>query len=156
MMRDAQKKGLTNENKMWKAISVLGEGLESLMHSNPKEYWRIMREQHRIIYNGHYSECFAKHDADSLRYTDSNGTKQTGAHWTLAQIVSATQDKTFPSGVNDYDKYVAYNATYADLCRKFDDSQILDIAYLFYFADEDWHEGEESTKIWDYMELAWS
>lgn len=156
MIKDAQKRGLATENKMWKSISALGDGLTILKQTNPKEYWKIMRKQHEIIFNGHYSEEFAKHDVEHLHYTDSNGAKQTGAHWTLSQIASATQGKSFPNGVNECDKFVAYNATYADLCRKFDDSQILDAAYLFWFGDEDWHEGEECTKIWDYMTLAWN
>ena len=59
---------------------------------------------------------------------------------------------SFPSGVNKWDKLVAYNAAYADWSKKFDDAQILDIAYLFYFADEDWK--HPSTKVWDYMCLA--
>ena len=47
-------------------------------------------------------------------------------------------------------QYVAFNLMYSDLCRKFDDGQILDAAWLFYFADEDWPNGG-STKVWDYV-----
>lgn len=156
MIKDAQKKGLTNEAKMWKAVTALADGLAVMAETNPKEYWRVMREQHKIIFNGHYCEEFAKHDTEHLHYTDANGTKHTGAHWTLAQVVAATQGTPFPKEVNDYDKYVAYNAAYADLCKKFSEAQILDAAYLLYFADEDWHEGSECTKIWDYMSLAYT
>lgn len=151
MIKDAQTKGLTNETKMWQAISALAEGLTAMEKTNPSEYWKIMRKQHGIIYNKHYSEEFAKYDVEKLHYTDAAGTRQTGAHWTLAQVLAATKGYQFPSDVNDYDKYVAFNVAYSDLCRKFDDAQVLDAGYLLYFADEDWNDGKECTKIWEYM-----
>lgn len=153
MIKDAQTKGLTNETKMWQAISALAEGLTAMEKTNPDEYWKIMRKQHGIIYNKHYSEEFAKYDVEQLHYTDAQGTKQHGAHWTLAQVVSATQGMAFPKDVNDYDKYVAFNAAYSDLCRKFDDAQILDAGFLLYFDDEDWNERHGCTKIWEYFSM---
>jgi hypothetical protein len=36
---------------------------------------------------------------------------------------------------------------YSDLGKKFSDGEILDIAYVFFFSDEDSPEG----KIWRYM-----
>jgi hypothetical protein len=61
--------------------------------------------------------------------------------------VSATRNRSFPEGATDYDKWVAYNAAYADFCKQCSDSEILNIAYLFYFADEDAPDG----KVWKYM-----
>ena len=152
MINEAQKKNLTDEKKMWQSIDAMGGMLEMLKESHPEMYWKLMREQHRILFNGHYSEEFAQNDVDSLRYTDKDGKEHTGGHWTKDQVTAATQGKTFPAGVTECDKYVAYNAMYADLCKKFDDAQILDAAYLFYFADEEWP--KPATKVWDYMCLA--
>lgn len=151
MILDAKAKGLTNEDKMWLAIDIMEEGLEALKEAHPELYWKTMRKNHGILYNGHYSEDYAKHDVDQLHWTDAQGKKHEGAHWTKDDVVAATQGKKFPQGVNDWDKYVAYNAAYSDLNTKFDDSQILDAAYLLYFADEDWRDSKECTKIWDYM-----
>ena len=37
---------------------------------------------------------------------------------------------------------------YADLCKRFDDKQVLDAMHSFFFADEDW---PGNNKIWYYM-----
>lgn len=152
MITEAKKKGLTNETKMWQSVAILEEGLEALKESHPDVYWKIMRDQHRLMYDGHYSEEFAQYDIDRMHSTDRSGVKNHGAHWSKNEVVSATSNKPFPQGVTDCDKWVAYNAMWHDLNRKFDDTQILEAAYLFFFADEDW--SEEGTKIWDYMSLS--
>lgn len=149
MLLEARKKGLTNESKMWQSIASIGEGLEMLEESHPDMYWGLMREQHCIMFDGHYSEEFAEHDICMMHSTDKNGTLYEGEHWTKADISSATQGMTFSSGVNDCDKWVAFNAMWHDMHKKFDDNQILDIAYLFFFNDEDWR--KSGCKIWDYM-----
>ena len=82
--------------------------------------------------------------------TDAAGNEHLGAYWTMEQIETATQGKKFPDGTTPWDRYVAYNAAYADFSKKFDDEQVLDIAYLFFFADEDWN---GKGKIWEYMSL---
>lgn len=151
MLMDAQKKGMTNEAKMWRSVASIGEGLDLLEETHPEMYWKIMRDQHRIMYDGHYSEEFAEHDIENMHSIDKNGTQVHGAHWTKADVVSATNGKTFHPGVTDCDKWVAYNAMWHDMHRKFDDAQILEIAYLFFFADEDWK--EQGSKVWDYMSL---
>jgi hypothetical protein len=66
-------------------------------------------------------------------------------------VEEATKGFIFPSGVNKWDKWVAFNAAYADFCKKFDDDQILEIGYLFYFADTDF---SKEGKIWLYMCMA--
>lgn len=152
MILDARKKGLTNENKMWESIASINEGLVLLEQSHPDMYWKLMREQARIMFDGHYTEEFAKYDIDKMHSTDKAGAKHRGAHWSKEEVLAATASKTFPTGVTADDKWVAYNAMWHDLNSKFDDAQILDAAYLFFFADEDWaHPG---TKVWDYMSIS--
>ena len=83
-----------------------------------------------------------------LYYTDRTGVKRKGAYWTMEQVKEATKDYKFPAGVNEWDVFVAANAIRADLCKKFDDKQVLDAMYSFFFADEDW---PGNNKVWHYM-----
>jgi hypothetical protein len=54
----------------------------------------------------------------------------------------------FPAGTTKWDKYVAFNAFYSDLCTVYNDEQIIKGAHKFYFEDQDWG---DTTKIWDYV-----
>lgn len=147
MIKQAQSEGKTSETAMWKSVAHVDELLESIRHEHPEEYWRFMRKAHEEMYGKHYTPEYAEYDLKGLRYTDSEGVKRTGAHWTFNEVLSATSGKRFSEDVTDCDKWVAYNVAYADFCKKFSDSEILDIAYLFYFDDEDAPEG----KVWRYM-----
>jgi hypothetical protein len=148
MIEEAQAKGLGSEKVMWQSVGEIDEMLCVMKKEHPEMYWKFVRKQHGLLYNNHYTEDFARWDVGQLTYTNAKGEKKTGEYWTALQIEDATKGMVFPNGVTIWDKYVAYNATYADFCKKFDDSQILDITYLFYFADEDFKcEG----KIWRYM-----
>lgn len=139
-----------DEKKMWASVDVTAEAMEYIESKDPAKYDCLMRKLHESLYGKHYCEEFALHDVASMHSTAADGTKRSGAHWTVEQIEAATKDKTFPVGTTKWDKYVAYNATYADLSKKFTDEQVLTAAYLFWFEDEDW--GEEG-KIWDYMSI---
>lgn len=154
MIEEAKSKGLTTDKMMWESVEDVDELLCMMKKEHPDKFWKFMRKQHGILYNGHYTEDFAEWDVAQLRYTNKKGEKKEGAYWTIEQVEEATKGMIFPSGVNKYDKFVAFNAAYADFCKKFEDAHILDIAYLFYFADEDWH--NPSTKTWEYMMLAHS
>lgn len=148
MVTQARAAGLTNEKTMWQSIDHISELLEELREAHPEAYWSFMRREHGLLYHNHYDEGFAMYDVAQMSYTDKKGDKHTGAHWTLEQIESATAGMKFPQGTTRWDKYVAFNAAYADLCRGFDDSDILKAGHLFYFEDEDWG---SPTKIWEYM-----
>lgn len=154
MILDAKAKGYANEGKMWKSIDITSELLELIKTSHPQLYWSILRKYHALMYNCHYNQEWAEYDVSKLLWTDKDGSKHEGAHWTKDQIVAATANKKFPGGVTDWDKYVAYNAVYADLSKSFDEAQVLEAAFLLYFADEDWKPGKECVKIWEYMQLA--
>lgn len=152
LLNQARAKGVTSERKMWASIGMLSKDLSILESKEPALYWRIMRNQHGVMYERHYSEQFAKYDASKLVFIDGKGEERTGAHWTRAEIVSATANMKFHPKVNDWDKYVAFNAMYADLCAEMTDEEILRAGYLFYFCDKDWQPGEDDcTKIWDYV-----
>lgn len=84
---------------------------------------------------------------DLVLSTDRDGQKREGAHWTKEQVTDATNGMKFREGVTDWDKYVAFNAGYADFCRVLTDELVLRASHAFYFADEDAPE----NKVWIYM-----
>lgn len=139
-----------DEKKMWASVDVTEEAMEYIKETNPDKYNCLMRKLSETLHGKHYSEEYAVHDVAQLHYTDAANVKHHGAHWTLEEIETDTKDKTFPAGTTKWDKYVAYNNTYADMCSKFDETQILCIAYLMWFGDEDW---KSDGKIWDYMSI---
>lgn len=153
MITEAKAKGLTSEKKMWDSIESLGNSLLAVKAENPDLYWKIMRTQHGIMFNKHYSEEFAKYDVDEIFYTDADGKEHEGAYWTVDEIKEAIKSFNLPNGTTIWDCYVAFNACKADFCKKFQDEDVMKIAYLFFFKDEDWDDEEDDspTKIWDYM-----
>lgn len=146
MVDSAKAAGMTSEKMMWESIDSFSELLEEIREAHPELYWDFMREQHGIMYHNHYGEAFAMYDVSKLMYTDRGGLKHMGAHWTMEQIETATAGMRFPSGVTKWDKYVAFNAAYAVLCKTFEEGDVLKAGYALYFADEDWG---SDTKIWD-------
>lgn len=150
MIQEATSRGRTDEGKMWLSVEALEPLLEKMEMAHPEEYWKFMREQHRILYDGHYSPEFAEWDVAQMHSTDRNGNIREGAHWTKDEVLQATEGMSFPSGVNDCDKWVAMNGAWHDFNKKFSDDQILEIGYSFFFDDEDW---DGDTKVWDYFSM---
>lgn len=107
-----------------------------------------MREQAEIMNGGHYDKVWADYNISQIAYTDKEGKKHTGAYWTCERVEEATKGMPFPNRTTKYDKWVAFNLAYSDFCKKFDDAQILQIGYLFFFSDEDY---PISTKVWSYV-----
>lgn len=85
----------------------------------------------------HFNEGTASEAVGGIYYTDKEGKERHGAHWTLDQIKEATKGMKFAVCVTDWDKYVAFNAAYADFCKVFTAEQVLQAAHAFFFADED-------------------
>lgn len=148
MIEQARKNGKANEQTMLKSIEHVDELLEKIKDAHPEVYWDFIYQTHKDIYGPHYNEKFADYDLKNIFYTDKAGEKHHGPHWTKDEVLSAWNGKTFPTGTTDCDKWVAANAFYADLCKALDPQQILDSAYLFWFADED---DDSKGKIWHYM-----
>ena len=71
-----------------------------------------------------------------------------GKDWSLEQVLEATKGLPFKPCVTDYDKYVAFNAAYADLCKTLTPDLIIETGHAFFFEDED----APCNKIWIYME----
>ena len=138
------------EGKMWASVAVMSDALEPMKETDKEGYWCVMRKMYGVMSDGHYNEEFAMYDVSAIEYTGKNGDKKKGGYWSAEQVEEATRNFRFPSGVNKWDKYVAFNLMYSDLCKKMDDGQILEAAFAFYFNDEDWP-GGSSTKVWDYV-----
>ena len=148
MVMKAKASGIATEKTMWLSIEHFSELLDELKESHPDLYLSFMRKEMGIMHHNHYEEEFAMWDVAKLSWTEKDGTKHTGAHWTVDQVEQATSGLHFPQGTTKWDKFVAFNVTYSDLCKEFDDDDILQAGFLLYFADEDWG---SSTKIWEYM-----
>ena len=156
LLKQAKSHGVSSEKKMWASVEALSNDLAPIETAHPHVYWKILRNQHAILYDRHYSEPFANHDVNILVWSKQpdgvpTPTSGKGPHWSKAEILEATKSLKFHSKVNDWDKYVAFNSMYADLCAEMDDAAIIKAAYLFYFNDKDWQPDEDDcTKIWDY------
>ena len=137
------------EDVMWKSTKVISDFLYPMKETNKHEYWKLMREVYGIMSNGHYNEEFAMHDVSDIEYTNRKGEKKEGAYWTIEQVEEATKTMAFPSSVNKWDKWVAFNMMRADLCKDMEDADIIKATYAFFFKDEDW-KPNSSTKVWDY------
>ena len=120
--------------------------------SNPtvEGYECLVRKLSEKLYGKHYSEESAMRDVFKMHYTDVNGKEHHGPHWTVEQVEAATAGKHFPEGTTKFDKFVAFNAFYADLNKVLSEEHILKAAHSFWFDDEDW-KGE--GKIWEYMSM---
>lgn len=141
MIEEARAKGLTSEKEMWMGIAMVDEILCEIKEEHPELYWNFIREQHGMLFKGHYNEEFALHDVSKMQ--------PIGEYWSCKDVEDATKGMVFPSGTTKWDKYVAFNAFANDL-QGIDDAIILKSAYKFWFEDKDWHKG---NKIWEYMKL---
>jgi hypothetical protein len=147
MIANARTAGVANEKAMYAGIDRVDTLLSALEKEHPHEYWKFMRSTHEDLYGPHYDEEFANWDVSQMHSTDKEGKQYTGAHWTRSEIEAATASKSFPKGTTKCDLYVVYNAMWHDMHKLYSDAEILDMAYLFYFADED----APSGKVWKYI-----
>lgn len=85
----------------------------------------------------HFDEESADKAIKRIFFTDKNGTEYKGAHWSMNEILKATEKLKFKPCVNDWDKYVAFNYAYADFNKIMSDEMIILAAFSFFFDDED-------------------
>ena len=142
MIEEAKAKGLTSEKEMWQGIALIDELLCEIKEEHPDLYWAVIRDQFGIFNKGHYNEEFARYDVSEMQ--------PVGEYWSCKDIEEATKGMAFPAGTTIWDKYVAFNGMANDLQGE-EDAIILKVAYKFYFADKDWHNG---NKLWHYMKIA--
>lgn len=149
-----------SDEVMWASIGSLSDHLEKFIEKHPdlkEEYWELMREQHELMAGRHFNEAYAKWQVEQMHHKGMDGTEYKGEHWNIEQtngVLSGMRSK-IPAAYNEWDFYVALNASYHDFCKaakkhlpeKADDL-IIDLAVAFWFDDEDW---SGTTKVWDYF-----
>lgn len=106
-------------------------------------YILVSKQSHK-----HFDKETAEAAVKRIYYTTKDGVEHHGAHWSLEQVLEATKDLQFKPCVTDYDKYVAFNAAYADLNKVLSTELIIETGHVFFFEDED----APCNKIWVYME----
>lgn len=157
LIEQARSHGMATEKKMREALELLSCDLKKMAADSPALYQGLLRNQHAVFYDRHYSEAMANHDVNQLVYSDYDDEGcpiGKGNHWSCVRIAELTKDLKFHPKVNDWDKYVAFNAMYADLCANMSEEEIIKAAYAFFFCDTDWQPMEDDcTKIWDYVSL---
>lgn len=118
-----------------------------------KVYRIKIKEGEECSVQEHFCEKCAKETIARTKYTDKTGAEHKGKeHWTPEQIETLTASMRFPEGTTLWDKYVAFNTMYFDLCKVLDDALILKAAHAFYFADEDAPAGKIKKYIKSMME----
>ena len=149
MIEQARKDGVASENTMIASIESVDQLLEQLREAHPDVYNAFIAKQHELLYGPHYNEMFATMAVAGIEYTDAEGKSHKGEYWSVEEVDEATRGQAFPQGTTKWDKYVAYNAMKSDLAKVAGDKDILNAAYAFYFADEDFR---GQGKIWRYMQ----
>lgn len=149
-----------SEDTMWASIGLVSDMLEKAVAKHPdmkEEYWAFMRGQHEVMAGHHFNEPYAKWQVEQMHHKGSDGMTYKGEHWSIGQtneVLSKMRAKV-PAEYNEWDFYVALNATYHDFCawakKKFAEraeEEIIEMAVAFWFLDEDW---PATTKVWDYF-----
>lgn len=149
-----------SEEVMWKSIDQVSNMLSELVEEHPElkdRYWQFMRDQHEVMAGRHFNEPYAKWEVERMHHKGDDGNTYKGEHWghdATNNVLSKYRAK-IPAEYNDWDFYVALNATYHDFCswakKKFAEraeEEIIEIAIAFWFLDEDW---DGHTKVWDYF-----
>ncbi len=125
---------------------LMSGSLLSGFSSNTEQLRVHAKSFHEKQYGTHFNEFFAKTQVGFLRYKDPSGEERKGEHWSVDRIRELTCDKSFHDSVTIWDKYVAYNYTYAHLCETLSLEQITEVAYKLWFGNE-----YEYSKVWDFL-----
>lgn len=146
-----------DEKAMWASIESVSALLEQIKEERPDLYWSFLRDQHETMVGHHFNEAYAKWEVEKMHHKGMDGTTYKGEHWGIEQtsaVLNGVRSK-IPAAYNEWDFYVALNASYHDFCKAAKkhlpekaDELIIDLAVAFWFDDEDW---DGTTKVWDYF-----
>lgn len=149
-----------SEEVMWASIEKVSDALKKFVEKHPdlkEDYWEFMRDQHEAMAGHHFNEPYAKWEVEKMHHKGMDGTTYMGEHWSIEQtnaVLNGMRSK-IPAAYNEWDFYVALNASYHDFCKAAKkhlpdkaDELIIDLAVAFWFDDEDW---DGTTKVWDYF-----
>ena len=146
-----------DEKVMWESVGAISALLERLREAHPDIYWAFMREQHELMVGRHFNEAYALWEVEQMCHKGEDGVEHKGEHWSVDETSSVLTKyrSKIPNECNEWDFYVALNATFHDYCRvvmkyapeRFDEV-VIELAVAFWFLDEDW---PNHTKVWDYF-----
>lgn len=145
-----------DEKTMWASIEGVSALLEKIKEEHPDLYWSFLREQHEAMVGHHFNESYAKWQVEHMHHKGDDGTEYKGEHWPIeaTNSVLAKHRPKIPAEYNEWDFYVALNATYHDFCAwakkhfaERAEEEMIEMAIAFWFMDEDW---DTKTKVWDY------
>jgi hypothetical protein len=153
LIEEARQKGVSGEKIMLKSVEDIDNLLCTVKQYDKQAYWDFIMATYATLYQNHFqTEEFARWFVDNMESTQADGKKFKGQYWTCEQVYDAYKSMgvTVPSEVTKLDLYVAANAAKHDWGRKFDDSKVLEIGYMFYFDDEDY---PHNDKVYRYMTM---
>ena len=142
---------------MWASIASVSGLLDVVKEEHPDMYWDFLREQHEAMAGHHFNELYAEWEVEQMHHKGDDSTEYKGEHWSIEETnsVLAKYRSKIPSAYNEWDFYVALNASYHDYCawakRTFAEraeEEIIEMAVVFWFLDDDW---TTKTKVWDYF-----
>lgn len=146
-----------DERTMLASVESVSVLLEKIKGEHPDLYWGFLREQHEAMFGHHFNESYAKWEVEKMHHKGEDGTEYKGAHWSEEEtnsVLSKYRSK-IPSAYNEWDFFVALNASFHDFCRvakkhapEGRDELIIELAVAFWFLDEDW---DDTSKVWDYF-----
>lgn len=150
IIENAKKNGTLTDSNLLQSCRYANELLKKVESGSlsKDDILIFMRKQYELFNGPHYDEDFAKADVSKIHYIGKSNDRRTGEYWSKQQIEEATKGMNFPSGTTIWDKYVAFNAFYSDLCQVLSEEEIMKAAHRFFFLDEDAADG----KIWHYMQ----
>jgi hypothetical protein len=148
MLTRAKEKGVTSEKAMWQNIDAIESLLCMVKKTDESAYYGFLRSTYASLYSNHYAtKEFAQWEIEQMH---SKGLD--GEYWSCEQAYEAVKSMgvSIPSDVTKFDLWVAMNAAKHDWGAKFEDAKVLEIGWMFYFADEDY---KGSDKIFKYMSM---
>jgi hypothetical protein len=147
---------MTNDkSKLWSSIKEVSDMLYPMKEAHPDKYWCLMRKIHEVWNGSHYDAIFAKYEVDKMYHTEGEHEVK-GEYWSKKQTdeVLSKVRSSVPQSYNEYDFYVALNASYHDYCvskkQRYPDKweeEIIEDAIAFWFNDNDKPDG----KVWWYF-----
>ena len=159
MVKANARKFTGDESVMWASVEQVEELLDEIKDEHPAVVAAFLRRTHELMNGKHFDKHYAKCEVEKMSHVGDDGRTYDGEHWSREQtnnVMSQYRTK-LPAEVNEYDFYVALNATWHDyICWAKEhfpveadaENAIIEMAVRFWFRDDDW---DGNTKVWCYF-----